>query len=216
MLKRTLLFGLALLVVVPQAAAFDEKHKFEITPMIGYRLGGTVDGNQQIAPGIQQNDLRLEDSESYGLAFGVSFGEHWQLEFYFNEAPTTLTVNTPDEGRVDVTDVKVDYWQVGGLYQFGMSESSTRPFFSFSAGVINLRPETAGFGSETEFSWSLGGGAKFWFSDNIGLRLEGKFQPTYINSDPAWFCGWYGWCYNVGSANYLVEWQLNAGLAIGF
>lgn len=103
----------------------------------------------------------------------------------------------------------------GGAYNWGGPGDTIRPFVSFGLGATHFSPE-ARVDSETRFSWSLGGGARFSLSDSLGLRLQGRWTPIYVNSDEFVFCDWWGYCYVASDAQYLYQTELSAGLSIGF
>jgi len=62
----------------------------------------------------------------------------------------------------------------------------------------------------SRFSGNIGGGVKYFFSDRIGVRAEGRLYGTYINSDIAW-CDPL-WCY--GTRNELWQFDVAVGLII--
>ena len=67
-------------------------------------------------------------------------------------------------------------------------------------------------GSEWRFSFSFGGGAKLFFTDNIGIRLQGRlFIPLYFNGGYIYGGGSGGGIALSGGA-YLIQGDLTAGL----
>ena len=58
--------------------------------------------------------------------------------------------------------------------------------------------------------------AKFYFSDHLGIRVQGLWIPTYINSSSSgYYCGFYG-CWSSSNSHYLYQWEFSAGLVIKF
>jgi hypothetical protein len=184
--------------------------RFELTPFVGYRWGADFDVQD---PDNVFRSLQIDDSGAYGLIFDFNLGEQGQLEFLWNRQETQLQGRTRQGNtRVDITDMDVDYWHVGGNFLFGDDLDDTRGFLNFLLGATHYSPD--GFSSETQFSFSFGGGAKFYFSETVGIRVQGRFISTYINSTSQWWCN-FG-CYTVSVGNYVVQAEVDVGLIFRF
>lgn len=182
---------------------------FELSPFYGYRLGGDFD---DVSSSVI-TELEIQNSDSYGLTFGYAFNDRFELEGLWSIQESDLDIFLA-AGPTQTIGFEVQYFHVGGLVLSGDSLDTKRGFFSFSAGVVSFDPE--GAKDETYFSWSIGGGGKFYFNDWLGLRLQGRFFPTYINSTSnGYFCGFYG-CYETADANFLTQTEFTAGLIFRF
>ena len=54
-------------------------------------------------------------------------------------------------------------------------------------------------------------------SSNVGIRLEGRWTPTYIKSDPeGYWCDPYWGCYTVAEAEFSNQFELSGGIIIRF
>ena len=208
-MTRRILFVAALiaLTVVPGAFADD---RFELTPFIGYRFGGDFDNIND--PNSQLRAVDVGDSETYGLIFDINMGENAQIELSWSGQSTELTAKQYNGPNVDLGSSRLDYWQVGGNWVFGDSLDDGRGFLNFSLGATYINPED--FSSETQFSIGFGGGAKFYFNDTVGVRVQGRLLSTYINSSTSWWCS-YG-CWTVSTGNYLLQAEIDAGLIFRF
>ena len=105
--------------------------------------------------------------------------------------------------------MKIDYWQLSMLFNFNPG-NGIEPYLVFGFGGTWVRPD--GFSSTSKFSGNVGGGAKFYFSENVGLRLEGRFYGTYISTEISYCDLWYCYGYN----NSLLQFDVSAGLIIRF
>ena len=104
---------------------------------------------------------------------------------------------------------------VGNVNLPGTGSDRVSPFVSFSLGVTVFNP--AGLGSEDKFSFSLGGGVKYFLGERVGLRLQLRWTPTYVNStSEGVFCNPFGFCYVVQDAHYVNQTEASAGLIIKF
>jgi hypothetical protein len=60
-------------------------------------------------------------------------------------------------------------------------------------------------------------GVKLYPSRSVGLRLEARWTPTYIKSDPTgWWCDPYWGCYAAGKAQYANQIELSGGITLRF
>jgi opacity protein-like surface antigen len=145
-------------------------YRFELTPTVSYRFGGNLSGSD--SP-LFDTDLEVDDSSAFGVTLDLPLSSNLQLELLANRQSSELRF---DEGLFGgssgVADIDVSYYHVGLLWQ-GRDRHVT-PFFVASAGVATLDPDIPGSSSETRFSASLGGGVKVFFSENVGLRFEGR------------------------------------------
>jgi len=199
------LFLLAALAGVTESQA----GAWELQPFYGYRFGG--DFNK--VPSSEITDLNISSSDSYGLTLGYAFNDNFELEGIWSRQDTTVRVSFQSDPSED-HDINVDYYEVGGLLLSGDDLDMKRGFFSFSIGAVTFNPDM--LSSETYFTWSIGGGGKFYFNDFIGIRVQGKFLPTYINSNRSGgWCSVYG-CYSTYNSNFLTQTEFTVGLIFRF
>ena len=206
-MKRLLPVMLLLLV-----SGFSQVHAdaFELTPFFGYRFGGDFD---KTSSSSDISALDIKSSENYGLTFGYAFNDNFELEGLWSRQDSDLRIYR-SEVATETVDIKVEYFHVGGLVLSGDDLDTKRGFFSFSAGMVSFNPDT--LRSKSFFSWSIGGGGKFYFNDWLGVRLQARFFPTYINSSSnGYWCGPYG-CYQSVDANFVTQTEFTAGLIFRF
>jgi hypothetical protein len=94
-----------------------------------------------------------------------------------------------------------------------------RPYVVGTIGLSHFDPQGSGFDSETFFSFSFGGGAKFFADKRVGLRLEGRFFATLVDSDSKIFCRSgvdTNFCAVKVDGDLLWQWQAMAGLVFRF
>jgi len=208
-MNRKILLGFALLPLLGAGGAQADA-KFEFAPFVGYRSGDKIDDlNRPLV-----KELETDDGYSWGVLFDVNFGENVQLEFLFSRQETDLEEKFVAGGGSRLTDIDIDNYHVGGVYRFGDELDDVRPFVSFYLGATNFRP--AGLSSENKFSFSFGGGVKFYFAERLGLMLMGRWTPTYINSSAGgYFCDPFG-CWVVTDSQYFDQFEATVGVIIRF
>ncbi|MGH9870324.1 MAG: outer membrane beta-barrel protein [Candidatus Polarisedimenticolia bacterium] len=201
---RVVRFGSILLLALLAVTTLAPAAEFELTPFYGYRIGGELD----------DVDISADDSASYGVTFGVSLNEIHQIEFLWSHQGTEVDLDDFQIQQQEITlDVDLDHYQVGWLLQGG-ADDDVKPYFSLHLGILDISPE--GIDSESYFSWSLGGGAKIFMNDTIGFRLAARWAITLVDTDNAYYCDWYGFCYSGTDADYFNQTEFSAGLIFRF
>lgn len=207
-MRRTL-FALALAALAAPALA-DGAYRFELTPQVQYRFGGTLSGEDSA---ISSVDLDVNDGEGFGVTFDIPLSRSLQLELLASRQATELRF---DEGlfggTADVADIDITYLHAGILFQGGNRDVS--PFFVASAGATRLDPDVPGADSETRFSVSLGGGVKVFFNEHVGMRFEGRGFWTAVGDNNNQ-CDRYS-CWDDYNDNDLTQGVASAGLIVAW
>jgi len=170
---------LALLAAVPVARA--DGVFAEITPFAGYRTGGGFDVESQ--DGTSSQGVDVEDSSSWGIDVGIYATPDAFYEFLYSTQTTNLDSRNAAVSGVDVT---TEYLQFGGT-AFFPAEQWPVPYLSLTIGATRYSADQ-GYGSDTKFSGSLGGGLRLPFNDNIAATLGVRGYLTLIESDTSIFC----------------------------
>ena len=206
---------LALVALAPVAAA--QGKGIEITPTVGYRLQSTIstDNSSFI------DSVDVPDSLTFGLTVEYPVHPSLNVEFLWSHQDSTLKADfrgAPPAGiNEEFADLTIDTFQIGGLWQSGRQGDKVRGYLDFLLGATIVNP-SADFDTLTRFSMSLGGGAKFQISDNVGLRLGVRWMPVYINSTDSgyYWCDPYWGCYEYYSTNYLNQFDTHLGVSFKF
>ena len=216
---------LVVLLLAPAAAFAQDANqannaytrgRFELTPTFSYNFGGTISAEDVY---FSDFDLEADDSEAYGVTFGIPLSPWAQIELLASRQQTQLAYDRGLFGGTrGAADFDVSYYHVGGLFQWGNGQ--IHPFVVASLGIAELNPDLPGAHSESKFSGSIGGGVKIFFTDNIGLRLEGRGFWTLLdgNNDDYHYddCHHYDCGYDYGYSNTFDQGQASAGLIIAW
>lgn len=168
-----------LLFLLP-AAVFAQPGRFELTPFAGYRLAGDFDTEDSGA--FDDTNVDIDESAVYGLTFDIPLSPYWGIEILASRQPSSFRINegflepSSDLGDVDLTTV-----QGGVFFQWGYGQ--VIPFFVMTGGITRIEPQFDDLDSDDRFSFSFGGGAKIFFSQNVGLRLEARGFWTDLGAD---------------------------------
>jgi len=141
----------ALLVIVPAAA---RGQTVEITPLIGYRIGGGFSAMVGSDPAAGTVDYEVKDSGSFGVHLGFRVARDGEIELLYARQNTRLATDGLFTGE-PLFDLALETWQFGGNYLFGEEGSRLRPYIGVGLGITRLLPEPADLQDETRFSASF-------------------------------------------------------------
>jgi opacity protein-like surface antigen len=189
--------GIALSFLFLFSVSTTQAQQLEVTPTIGYFWAGTFR--------TYNYDYKLGNGLNWGLTadFMVSPGTLFEVSWMMSRTDGTRL----SYGHVDPDKefkLTTNYIQLGVVQEMNYGEAF-RPFGLFSMGTTIFSPENDG--AYWQFSLGLGGGLKYYISDNIGIRAQGRFLL------PVYFVGggyWYGSGYASGSA--IAQGDVSLGL----
>jgi hypothetical protein len=157
------------------------KPRVELTPYIGYRMGGQFDVDD--ATPDTSKSVDLQDSGDWGIDLGIYRDRTSFYEILYSYQSAGLDTNDPALKGVDVT---IQYLQIGGTLLFDDHEPFV-PYLSLTVGGTKF-DAGGGYGSETKFSGSLGGGVRFPIGEHFAATLGVRGYLTLVNSDTEFFC----------------------------
>ena len=151
----------------------------EVTPYVGYAIGGSFTDNATGA------DLDVQEGGSYGLVLDLPDTPETQYELFYGLQRTKVTGGGTFGGET-LFDLDIHYLHLGGTYLF--TGEKVRPFLSGGLGATHFVPHGSGLDRKTYFSVSLGGGVKIPISGHVGLRFEGRGFMTILPDSTEIFC----------------------------
>jgi hypothetical protein len=212
MLRKTILTAMALGLVAVTARA--QEPRVEISGTAGWTFSDGVN-----VGAIDDSPIRVDpkDAFSWGARLGFNLNENTEVGFLFNMQDTDLEAS----GLVNRSVPQTIYNYHGYFaYNFGDSDATVRPYVLGGLGATqygSLSTTAGDIGGETQFSstWALG--LKMFPNPKFGLRLEARWTPTYIKSDPeGYWCDPYWGCYTVSEAEFSNQYELSGGIIIRF
>ncbi len=154
---------------------------FELTPIIGYRYGGTIDSSQT---DLFNRDVNVGSHMNYGVNFGIPIANGWKIELGVDRQDTQFTAggNGLFNPSGDIAGFHVTYYQGSLVIPFAVSRNAT-PYFSVGAGIANLDPDIRGVSADNRFAASAGIGVKVPINRNAGIRIEEKGFFTSLSNN---------------------------------
>ena len=222
MIRKTILT--VVVVAVAAATASAQGPRVELSGTAGWTFSDGVGGATAIVvPGVGTFDrIDPKDAFSWGARLGFNVTPHVEVGFLFDEQSTKLEAGGTT--TLDIADLKVYNYHGYFAYNFGDEDAKARPYILGGLGATQYGSITAGvggvqhdIGGGSKFSTTWGLGVKVFPSPKFGIRLEGRWTPTYIKSDSAgWWCDPYWGCYVVSNAQYANQFELSGGITLRF
>ena len=205
------------------STAWAQEPRVEVGGTVGWTSSEGVSGSAVTIPRVGVFDsIGPKDAFSWGLRVGIMATPNIEVGALFNQQKTQLELG--GSTTLEIGDQSVNNYHGYVAYNFGDEDASVRPYFlgglgatqygTISAKAGNTSREISG---NTKFSTTWALGLKLNASRNLGLRLEGRWTPTYIKSDAVgWWCDPYWGCYTVGDAQYSNQFEVSGGLHFRF
>ncbi len=183
---------LGMALSIPLIAKAEEAGKWYFTPSAGLLSPRDTDVesiaginlDDTILSGTAETDNGLFLSAAVGRSFGRLRGEieafHGRFDFTekaeLSEAVTIGGVQfAPGEYELGDGNVKITGLMVNAWVDLGASDWSINPYLGGGVGLTRIK---APAGSDSGFSWQIGGGALFPVSENVSIDAKYRFMST--------------------------------------
>lgn len=168
--KKILYLSLSLLI-----SAFLSSNIFaqtiELNPFVGYQFGGNMK--------YYEGEFKINDAMNYGGKLAVGLSPTTFAEVSYMRMDSEAQWRPYYSGtRGDYFEVSSNYIHVAGLQQ--MNYGKVAPYATLGLGIAWFAPKTSEWGTSTQFSATFGAGLKIWFSEVIGIRLQGSMMMPMI------------------------------------
>jgi outer membrane beta-barrel protein len=142
--------------------------------------GGAQFGDDLTDVRISGQQPELDDDVTFGLRYGYNFTDAWGIETALGYSPNKVTGLAGGDIDLDLTTFDVD-----AVYHFS-GTGRIQPYVLAGAGyawadldrdllgIVNAQPVTVG--DDDGFTLNAGLGAKFFATDKLLFRLEGRYR----------------------------------------
>ena len=164
-MKKTILFAIVFF------AFSDLFAQVEITGFGGWLWTGSI-------PAWLQN-IKVSDKGSYGVAGGIRVRDDMLAEFEWNHTENEVSFREylPLGGLGDpvVVPITLNYYMLGFNYLVPYNEPLV-PYGLVNLGVLNVKStgQQPYNNSVNYFTAGLGGGLRYYLTDNIGIRIQAR------------------------------------------
>jgi hypothetical protein len=205
------------------------------------RIEASVEAGYSLSEGIElsegrpivgqvYDELDITSGGSWGMTVGVFVTEGVELEFLYSRQFSSLQADGPAATSIKIGDMGVDNFHGNFVYNYGEPDARVRPFIFGGLGATHYSPgdpspqfpflvaNRSAIDGETRFSSTWGGGVKVYAAPKVGLRVSGRWTPTYIKSDEAglWCDPFYPTCWVVGNPDYTNQFVISGGATFRF
>ena len=207
----SIILTLALLLGGTAAFATD------LTVLAGYQFNSDfeIGVNDEAVPnpaslGTPGDNLELEGGAAFSLA----------LDFMFNNNPNqriglyATHHKAKFESGAGLVDPDMDVTHIHFTAMNYYPNGNWEPFVLAGIGAGYFSPEDKSLRDTTKFSAQVAGGANYKISENLLLRLEARWIPTFFNGSSAGICS--GGCTIVLKSDMYSQFQANIGLQFRF
>jgi len=203
---------LALALFTPVVHAQSGFGKWEVTPFVGWETSG----NFPVSNSATVDSFRVDQGVSFGTFVDWSLTDSFQVEGMWNHNISSFDEHNTATGiYTNAYNSNIDQVNFGLAWSFRNPEQKLRPYIAGGLGFTH-DSNSGGNPSDTEFSYSIGGGVKYYFTRHFGFRGDLRYMPTYANSSPQTYCDPFGNCFVANQRNYISRGNFVAGLIIHF
>ena len=167
-------FLLGALLAVPAVRADPpaaEPLQFEVTPFVGYRVGGKfelIDSGQSV---------NVQDHGSFALALNLRTSDFTQYELFYGRQASVMAAP-----GFAASSVKIEYLHIGGTVPLEET-ARVKPYLAGGLGVTRLTPDSAQGTDDTRFRIARARTART-AGRHFSLRFEGRGFLTPFNTIP--------------------------------
>jgi hypothetical protein len=179
MIVRNVLSAWLLFALVP-TVVFGQR--VEVSPFVGYRFGNSFSAGPIMIGGNpydEWNEFLPKNGLAYGVTAGYFLSSRIQLEFLWSQQDSAAVGRSAQGNEIEMVDMKVNHFHGNLVYHWGDSNSRFRPFVFGGLGATQYNPSGHYQGS-VHLSSDWGGGIKLNAGRHLGLRVQGRWIPTYI------------------------------------
>ncbi len=201
-----LLLGVLVFLITPISNAND----YAFTAFTGFRVSDSLEGEDETTGEIFKVDV--DETSSFGFILSMRRDRVSTYDLYFSRQDTELISRSA--GLLgNPLDIRIDYYHLGGTVDY--EADKLRPFATGGLGIARISPASDIFGTETKFSFSLGGGVKVPITENVGVRIGARALGIVTSGDRRVFCS-NGQCVAQFEGTLFLQYEANIGLSIAF
>jgi hypothetical protein len=206
------------------AVPAQEFKRFEFHVLGGLTLSGGIP--LDVEGDVRPYSIHVNNSQNVGVAFAVNLNEldaielYWQRQFTEGRLPVELAALLSPES-LSAINLNIDQYHMNFIHHYKISVPKTRPYVMAALGATTYRANWNGQSNlMAYFSFSIGGGVKYYLNDHFGLRGEARWSPTVVSPmDRGFLCqfgGSGGACFVKLSTALQEQMDLTGGLFFRF
>jgi len=112
----------------------------------------------------------LDDDTGVGFRFGYLYNPQQEVEFLIDSVSTTGAIRDSTGAIIGIADDNITHFQTA--YVFNFTSHDVVPYLT--AGVGFLSTDDSALGTETDLTFGLGGGVRFFLGRVLYARVEAR------------------------------------------
>lgn len=150
-------------------------HRAELIGYGGWRWTSSIDATINTMEGPRSGNFDLENSGFYGFAADIAVESETQMRLSWERQDTKAVLRS--QGESAETEAAVEYWHIGAVQ--GVRQGNLLPYGMVTLGGTRYIFEEPG--DVWKFSIILGGGAKLFLNDKVGLLAQVRLPFTFLS-----------------------------------
>lgn len=197
-----------ILAFITLGATIKAQNNIELTGTYGYSVNGSIND--------YYGQIDMKDAATYGGILGVEAADFTWIEFSYNRSTSRIlgTLYNGFQSEYINREVIMENYQIGVLREF--KDGKVKPFSFFKLGGARYYGDGNNSFDSWKFSASLGLGAKIFFNDRIGIRLQTSLiMPMEFDGVGLYFGAGSGGASAGAGATFnvpILHWDLSGGL----
>lgn len=161
---------------------FAQAQVIEVTGFYGYQFNGKLR--------TYYGDFKTKDSPNYGGSLGVEVRGNTFLEFSYDRNDSEFVYTRNGIKETQPTLMASEFYMLGTVQQFGIDDH-LKPFAGVTAGMVRFHAKESvdidgsgqvNLSDSYKFGLTIQAGLKYFFSDKLGVRLQGRLLlPMDVN-----------------------------------
>jgi len=156
----------------------------------------------------------MKNDMVYGGLINIEVEDQVHVELSYRRSTPQVINKTASFSEASNFKVGMEHYQIGILKEF--SDEDVKPFSQFSLGTSRYWDQGISNKESWEFSMNIGLGAKIFFNDRIGIRLQTNLIMPMELDGVGIMCGFgSGGSSCGGGVNFhvpILHWELAGGL----
>jgi opacity protein-like surface antigen len=193
------------MIAVWSADAYAQVHSLELIPFGGYRWGGSLSS----IPGVRKFDT--QDTWTYGVAIDAEMAYDSAAEIYYGhfsgDWDATLISGDKRTGSLNRDDIMLN-----GIWYAKGGRPAVRPYLTAGLGVSIYSADQ--ISTTGRFAWNFGAGLRHDVSDKVGIRIDGRWIPTWFTTGSSVWCDPFYGCYPTSTGEFFDQFELSGGLMV--
>ena len=193
---------LAVLFITSVNNSFSQT--IDISPFYGWQMNGKIK--------FWEGEIKTDNNPLFGATMDVLLAPGVGVRLMYSRSETISHFRPYNGYGYDAKDVKIanEYYQIGTIKS--IVNGNIEPFGVFTLGATRYHPMGINADDFWIFGITAGLGAKIFFSEKIGIKLQGDFMMPMYFQGVGFFFGSGGSGLTVNGSVPMLQGNFNAGL----